>query len=139
MILKKEFDSEPVYNKKFLKTKMKSYSDEATDFHDKEIPKAGCNHTCLAVITIDSALKKDDNYYLQVFLKEWKYTEKEKKVNCKLLTPLDYLYTRGYRKVFLLSTSYTVYQSLFVWFTKNFCSEEKEDRRIFRGKILTIP
>ena len=35
--IKKEFDSEPVYNKKILKTKIKSYGDKATDFHDKEI------------------------------------------------------------------------------------------------------
>ena len=34
------------------------------------------NHTCLAVITLDSALKKDDNYYPQVFLKDCKYIEK---------------------------------------------------------------
>ena len=30
----------------------------------------------LAVIVLDSAFKKDDNYYLQVFLKECKYIEK---------------------------------------------------------------
>ena len=35
------------------------------------------NHTCLAVISLNSALKKDDNYYLQVFLKECKYIEKK--------------------------------------------------------------
>ena len=35
--IKKEFDSEPVYNKKFLKTKMKSHCDEVIDFY--EIPK----------------------------------------------------------------------------------------------------
>ena len=35
--IKKEFDSEPVYNKKILKTKIKSYGDKATDFHDKGI------------------------------------------------------------------------------------------------------
>ena len=51
--MKKEFNSEPIYNKKFLKTKIKYYGDEATDFHDKEIPKVGCNYTCLAVILID--------------------------------------------------------------------------------------
>ena len=28
------------------------------------------NHTCLAVISLDSALKKDDSYYPQVYLKE---------------------------------------------------------------------
>ena len=37
--------------------------------------KVDSNHTCLAVITLDSALKKND--YLQVFLKEWKYIEKK--------------------------------------------------------------
>ena len=39
--------------------------------------KLGCNHTCLAVITLDSALKKDGSYYPQVFLKECKYIEKK--------------------------------------------------------------
>ena len=34
-------------------------------------------HTCLAVISMDSALKKDDNCYQQVFLKECKYIEKK--------------------------------------------------------------
>ena len=36
--IKKEFDSEPVYNKTFLKTKIKSNDDEVTHFYDKEIP-----------------------------------------------------------------------------------------------------
>lgn len=35
--------------------------------------------TCLAIITINSALKKDENYYPKVLLKECKYTEREKK------------------------------------------------------------
>ena len=30
------------------------------------------NHTCLALISLDSALEKDQNYYPQVFLKECK-------------------------------------------------------------------
>ena len=42
--IKKEFDSEPVYNKTFLKNKIKSYGDEVTDFYDKEIPKVKSNH-----------------------------------------------------------------------------------------------
>ena len=57
--LKKEFGSKPVYKKIFLNTIIKCYSDEATDFHDdKEIPNTGSNHTSLAIITIDSILKK---------------------------------------------------------------------------------
>ena len=46
---KKQFNSKPVYNKIFLKNKLKSFGDEATDFHDKEMPKGGSNDTCLAV------------------------------------------------------------------------------------------
>ena len=75
--IKKEFDREPVYSKNYLKTKRKSHGDEVTDFYDKKIPKLDSNHTCLAVISLDSALKKDDNYYPQVFLKECKYNEKK--------------------------------------------------------------
>ena len=41
------------------------------------IKKVDFNHTCLAVISLDSALKKEENYYLQVFLKECKYLEKK--------------------------------------------------------------
>ena len=59
---KKEFYSESVYNKKILKAKIKSYSDDFTDFYEKEIPKVDSNHTCLAVIGFDSAHKKDHSF-----------------------------------------------------------------------------
>ena len=55
--MKKEFDSEPVYDKNCLKTKIKFYGDEVTDFHDNETPNVDFNYTCLAVISSDSALK----------------------------------------------------------------------------------
>ena len=54
--VKKEFDSKPFYNKIFLKTKIKCYGDEDTDFCNKKILKASSNQTCLTVITISSAL-----------------------------------------------------------------------------------
>ena len=41
-----------MYNKKFLKIKIKFYGDEATGFHDKEMPKVGYNYTCIAVMLI---------------------------------------------------------------------------------------
>ena len=75
--IKKEFDSEPVYNKNYLKTKIKSHGDEVTDFYDKKIPKLDSNHICLAVISLDSSLKKDGSYYPQVFLKEYNYIGKK--------------------------------------------------------------
>ena len=67
--IKIEFDSELVYDKKFLKTKIKFHSDKVTDFYDKEIPKADSNHTCLAVISSEYALRKVENYYLQSIFK----------------------------------------------------------------------
>ena len=65
--IKKELDSEPIYNKEFLKTKVKSHGDEVKDFYHKQIPKMDSIHTCLAVISLDSTLKKDKNYSPQVF------------------------------------------------------------------------
>ena len=75
--IKKEFDSELVSNKNYLKTKIESHGDEVTDFYDKKISKLHSNHTCLAVISMDSVLKKKDDYYPQVLLKECKYIEKK--------------------------------------------------------------
>ena len=49
---------------KNLKIKIKSYGDKTTGFHDKETHSAGFNHTCLAVIIIDSALKEERKNYL---------------------------------------------------------------------------
>ena len=59
--------------------KIKSYGDEVTAFNDKEMSEVCSSDTCLAIITINSALKKDENYYPKVLLKECKYTEREKK------------------------------------------------------------
>ena len=46
--MNKEFDSEPPYNKKIWKTKIKSYGDEVTDFFVKDIPKVDSNDTCFS-------------------------------------------------------------------------------------------
>ena len=45
--IKKEFDSEHVYNREFLRTKIKIHVDEVTDFYGKKIPMVDSNHTCL--------------------------------------------------------------------------------------------
>ena len=54
------------------------YGDEATDFLNEEMAKVDSNYTCLAVIEIDFILKKNENYYPQIFLIECKYIEKKK-------------------------------------------------------------
>ena len=60
-----------------MKSKIKSRCDEVTDFYNKKIPKADSNHTYLTVISLDSALKKDENYYPQLLLKDCKHIEKK--------------------------------------------------------------
>ena len=50
----------------------------------KKNPKVDSNNTCLVIISLDSALKKDDNYYPQVLLKECKCIEK------KVITHINY-------------------------------------------------
>ena len=56
-----------------MKTKIKSHGIEVTNFYNKEIYKVDSNHTCLALISWDSALKQR----WEVFLKECKYIEKK--------------------------------------------------------------
>ena len=50
-LLKKEFNSEPVYNEKPIKTKMKLYNDKVyTNFQHNKIPKDNEYCACLSVI-----------------------------------------------------------------------------------------
>ena len=85
--IKKEFDSEPVYNEKHLKPKIKSYIGKLnTNFHDDKIPKEGSQFICLSVILIDSVFKTGKDYCPEVFLEECKYVVKEKRFLSILLT-----------------------------------------------------
>ena len=67
---KKEFDSEPVYNEKYLNAKIKSYNGKInTHFHDNKVQKEGFQFICLLVILIDSVFRTSKNYYPQVFFR----------------------------------------------------------------------
>ena len=57
----KKIDYEPVFNNFIFKTKIKYCGDEVTYFCDKAIPKIDSNQTCLAVISLGSALSEDGN------------------------------------------------------------------------------
>ena len=68
-IIKKEFDSKPVYKEKYLKAKIKTYNGKINmSFHNNKIPREGSQFICLSVILIDSALRAGKNYP-QVFYK----------------------------------------------------------------------
>ena len=80
-IIKKEFDSEPVYNEKYLKGKIKLHNVKIkTNFHNNKIPRERSQFICLSVNVIDSVFRKGKNYYSQAFSEEFKYVAKEKKI-----------------------------------------------------------
>ena len=82
--LTKEFESEPVYNQKHLKAKIKSYNGKngkiSTNFYNNKTPKESYQCICLPVILIHSVFRTDKNCYPEVFLEECRYITKEKKI-----------------------------------------------------------
>ena len=55
-----KFHSEPVYEYKYLKAKVREFNGMIkTNFLDNDLPKEKMNYTCIPCITIDSVLKID--------------------------------------------------------------------------------
>ena len=76
--LKITFHTEPVYEYKYLKTKVKEYDDMIKrNFLGNGIPKENMHYTCIACITTDSVMKMDKKYFPQVYLEERKYKIKK--------------------------------------------------------------
>ena len=79
--ISKGFVSEPVYNDKYLKIKLKSDKGKInTNFHNDKITKELSHCIWLSVILIDSVFRMGENYSPQVFLEECKYNVKEKNI-----------------------------------------------------------
>ena len=80
-LIKKEFNSELVYNDKHIKTKIKIYINRVyTSFYHNKIPKDNEYFPCLSVILLDSIfVNSDKDYYPQILLEECKYAIKKKK------------------------------------------------------------
>ena len=88
--LKKGFDSEPVYNDKYIKTKIKIYNNrKIAKYQQKKKAKNNEYCTCLTLILLHSVIKTDNNYYPQMFLEESKYAVKKKKVMNTINEELD--------------------------------------------------
>ena len=63
-VIKKGPDSEPVYNDKYLKTKMKYYKQKLNiNFHNDKIAKEGSHCISLSVVLIDPVFKMANNCY----------------------------------------------------------------------------
>ena len=68
-----KFHSEPVYEYKYLKTKVREFNGEIkTNFLNNGIPKENIHYYCIACITFDSVSKLNKKNHLQVYLEECK-------------------------------------------------------------------
>ena len=66
-----KFHSEPVYEYKYLKAKVREFNGVIkTNFLGNDVPKENMYYTCIACITIDSVLKIDKKNHPQVYLEE---------------------------------------------------------------------
>ena len=75
-----KFHSQPIYENKYLKTKVREFDgDIKTNVLGNDLPKENTYYTCIACITIDSVIKMNKKNDPQVYLEECKY--KIKKIN----------------------------------------------------------
>ena len=72
--LKIKFHSLPVYDEKYLKTKVREYGGKVkTNFLGNGVPEENSHYTCIACITVDSIMRMEKKNHPQVYLKECKY------------------------------------------------------------------
>ena len=68
-----EFHSEPVYENKYVKAKVREFDGVIkTNFLGNDMPEENMHCTCIACITIDSAMNFDKKNHPQVCLEECK-------------------------------------------------------------------
>ena len=68
----------PVYDKTYIKVKVREFDGVIkTNFLGNEVRKENMHYTCIACITIDSAMRMDEKNYPQVYLEECKYKVKK--------------------------------------------------------------
>ena len=85
-----KFHSEPVYDKKYLKTKVREYDGVIkTNFLGNDVPKENMHYTCIACITIDSVMRMEKKNYPQVYLEECKYKIKKIQMSRFISAKLD--------------------------------------------------
>ena len=60
-----------------------------TNSQEDKAPKEGSQCICLSVVLIDSVYITGKNCYPQVFLEEWRYTVKEKKIDKYIIKDIE--------------------------------------------------
>ena len=63
-LLSVEFDSQPIYDEKYIKTREKTFEDKViTKFTNNEITKENTHYSCIAAIFVDSVIKLEKEIY----------------------------------------------------------------------------
>ena len=89
-VIKKGFDSQPVYNEKYLKAKINYYVGKVnTIFNNDKMPKEGSHCIYLSVVLIDSVIKMGKTMILKWF---WKKVNTLLKVNRHIIEDIEISY-----------------------------------------------
>ena len=93
-LVNKKFDSDPVYNNKYINTKIRSYNNDIkTNFHDIDnkdniLPEENKAYKYMSLILLDSITKINEKYYPQTLLQECVYKLIKSKVE-NIVTNID--------------------------------------------------
>ena len=85
-LVNKKFDSDPIYNNKYINTKIRSYNNDIkTNFRNidnknNKLPEKTKPYKCVSLISLDSIIKINKKYYLQTLLQECVYKLINKRV-----------------------------------------------------------
>ena len=85
-----KFYIEPIYEDKYIKTKVKTFSSVInTLFSGDEIPKERVQYTCISCISIDSVLRVNKKSNPKVYLEQCKYKMKKRELKSLIYYEVD--------------------------------------------------
>ena len=85
-LVNKKFDSDPIYNNKYINTKIRSYNNDIKtsfgniDNENNKLPEKNKLYKCVSLISLDSIYKINKKYYPQTLLQECVYKLISKKL-----------------------------------------------------------
>ena len=85
-LVNKKFDSDPIYNNKYINIKIRSYNNDLkTNFRNidnknNKLPEKNKPYKCVSLISLDSIIKISKKYFPQTLLQECVYKLINKKV-----------------------------------------------------------
>ena len=85
-LVNKKFDSDPIYNNKYINTKIRSCNNgiisnfRNIDNKNNKLPEKNKPYKCMSLISLDSIIKIDKKYYPEALLQECVYKLINKKV-----------------------------------------------------------